>query len=216
MASLQFPVIVSPMFAENTYLVHLEDSPACVVVDPGVDPEAILDEIDRRQLQPQAILLTHGHADHIAGNAALRQRWPDLPIVIGRGDAEKLLDPEANLSAPFGLPLTSPPADKLLDEGDTYAAAGLEFEILETPGHCAGHIVYVYKGESPWTVIGGDVLFREGVGRVDFPDGNPSALVQSIRQKLYTLPDDTRVLPGHGEPTTIGHEKQHNPFVPGV
>lgn len=201
-------------FGENTYVVFRSGAPDCVVVDPGFEPGAIVTAIDERGLEPRAILLTHGHSDHIAGNAALRERWPDLPIMIGRHDASKLTDPAGNLSGPFGFPLTSPPADRLLDDGETVEAAGLAFEVRALPGHCRGHVVFVVGGVAPPVVLGGDVLFRESVGRTDFPDGDAAALASGIRSALYTLPDDTLVLPGHGPPTTIGHERRHNPHVP--
>jgi glyoxylase-like metal-dependent hydrolase (beta-lactamase superfamily II) len=133
--------------------------------------------------------------------------------MIGAGDAAKLTDPNGNLSAQYGLPITSPPADRLLREGDKVSLAGIELDVLETPGHSAGHIVFVWKEPTPWVVFGGDVLFQGSIGRSDFPDGSFEELAASIRTKLYTLPDDTQVLPGHGPPTTIGMEKRTNPFV---
>lgn len=202
-------------FAENTYILFRPGSPACVVVDPGFEPRAVIDWIEAQGLEPRCILLTHGHSDHIAGNAFLRERWPGLPIMIGRHDATKLVDPEQNLSAPFGLPLTSPPADRLLDDGDSLSVAGLALEVREIPGHSRGHVVFVIRGCEPPAVLGGDVLFQGSVGRTDFPDGDAAALAAGIRGRLYTLPDDTLVLPGHGPPTTVGHERRHNPFVPG-
>lgn len=205
--------IVSTPFEENTFVAHLQGRSDCLVVDPGLQPEKILLHLDEQRLQPAAILNTHGHADHIAGNAALKQRWPDCPLVIGRGDAAKLTDSSLNLSAGFGLPLVSPPADVLLDEGDSYSAAGFDLQVREIPGHCSGHIVFIWNGHEPPVVFGGDVLFAGSVGRVDFPDGSLERLTEGIHKKLFSLPDDTIVLPGHGPATTIGGEKQTNPFV---
>jgi len=206
--------IESRPFSQNTYVVHRPTRPAaCLVVDPGFEPEAIVAWIDGERLEPAAILLTHGHSDHIAGNAALRRRWPALPIMIGRNDAAKLGDAAANLSAPFGLPLVSPPADRLLADGETLEVGGVVLGVREIPGHSRGHVVFVLAEASPPVVLGGDVLFREGIGRSDFPDGDAAVLAAGIRNRLYTLPDDTLVLPGHGDPTTIGHERRHNPFV---
>jgi glyoxylase-like metal-dependent hydrolase (beta-lactamase superfamily II) len=111
------------------------------------------------------------------------------------------------------VPLVSPPADRLLDHGERVAVAGLEFSVREIPGHSRGHVVFVVEGVAPVVVFGGDVLFRESVGRSDFADGDADALAAGIRSQLYVLPDDAIVYPGHGGPTTIGHERRHNPFV---
>jgi len=206
--------VESQPFGENTYVVRRDGDARCLVIDPGFEPEAIVRWIDEQGLVPEAILLTHGHSDHIAGNGFLRGRWPDLPILIGRHDAAKLTSPAGNLSAAFGVPLVSPPADRLLDHGERLSVAGLDLAVREIPGHSRGHVVFVVEGVAPAVVFGGDVLFREGVGRSDFPDGDPAALSAGIREQLYALPDDTIVYPGHGSPTTIGHERRHNPFVP--
>ena len=210
---LKLGLVVSMPFDENTYIAYLSGRDECLVFDPGFEPEAIFEYLDTHSLVPAAIVCTHGHSDHIAGNAALKQRWPDCPLVIGRGDACKLTDPEGNLSALFGMELMSPPADRLLDEGERFEAAGLVLDVLETPGHSAGHIVLVCRQTDPWWVFGGDVLFRDSIGRHDFADGDFQALRRSIHEKLFTLPDETIVLPGHGAETTIGREKRGNPFV---
>jgi hydroxyacylglutathione hydrolase len=206
--------IESAPFGENSYIVARRGAAGAVVIDPGFEPDALITCLEERGLVPEAILLTHGHSDHIAGNAALRDRWPGLPILVGRNDASKLTDPVGNLSAGFGLPFTSPPADRLLAEGDRLDLAGLLIEVAEIPGHSSGHVVFRIDGIRPGLVFAGDVLFQEGIGRTDFADGDFRALAAGIRGKLYMLPDDTVVLPGHGSPTTIGHERRHNPFVP--
>jgi hydroxyacylglutathione hydrolase len=135
--------------------------------------------------------------------------------MIGRRDAGMLTDADANLSAPFGLPITSPVADRLLTEGDVVEEAGIRLEVLEIPGHSPGHIVLVYRGQ-PCLVFGGDVLFRGSVGRTDFPGGSSEQLFEGIRGKLFALPADTVVYSGHGPVTTIAHERRTNPFVGGV
>lgn len=211
--SLEIEVVVSPPFMENTWLLHHGDGTACALVDPGFQPGRIIDHLKRRKLTPKIILLTHGHADHIAGNRGLRQEYPQLPIVIGVGDALMLSDPVANLSGLGGIAVTSPPADRLLRDGDRITAIGLDFEVRDLPGHSPGHIVYILHGDPGPFVIGGDVLFQGAVGRFDFPGGDRDLLFQGIRTKLFVLPDQTTVFPGHGDPTTIGEERRNNPFV---
>jgi glyoxylase-like metal-dependent hydrolase (beta-lactamase superfamily II) len=206
--------VVSQPFYENSYVVWREGERNCIVLDPGFEPELIFEELDRHQLLPAAILNTHGHADHIAGNAACKERWPDCPLVIGENETAKLSDPILNLSGIFGSPLTSPPADQTVREGQQYSVGGFEFLVRDVPGHSSGHVVFLSQADRPMIVFGGDVLMAGGIGRTDFPDGDFELLAQGIRSKLYTLPDDTIVYPGHGEPTTIGREKGTNPYVP--
>jgi len=205
--------VVSAPFDENTYIAHLGDGCECVVIDPGFEPQAIIDYMSDHSLSPAAILCTHGHSDHIGGNAALKQQWPECPIMIGELDAEKLINPELNLSAAFGFAITSPPADRTLREGDRISTAGIVFDVFDTPGHSVGHVVLLYKQVTPWQLFGGDVLFSGSVGRTDLPGCSFEVLERSIHEKLFTLPDDTIVLPGHGPSTTIGREKRRNPFV---
>ena len=211
---LRVMCVESAPFGENTYLVFRPGMRACLVIDPGFEPDSVIGAIHAERLEPEAILITHGHSDHIAGNAALRREWPTLPIVIGHGDAVKLGDPAGNLSGGFGIAVTSPPADRVLHHGQRLDLAGMAIDVREIPGHSSGHVVFVLDRETPPLVFAGDVLFHESVGRTDFPDGDFAALAAGIRRHLYALPDETLVLPGHGPPTTVGHEKRHNPFVP--
>lgn len=211
--SLQVRLIESAPFLENTYLVHLPGRAEAVVIDPGLEPELILEALEENGLTVAAVLNTHGHADHIGGNAALKQVFPQAPLLIGAGDAIMLTDAEANLSAPFGIPIVSPPADRLLQEGETVEFAGMRFAIREIPGHSPGHIVFVAQESQPIQVFGGDVLFQGSIGRTDFPGGSFEQLRDGIHRKLFTLPDETLVYPGHGPVTTVGKEKRTNPFV---
>jgi glyoxylase-like metal-dependent hydrolase (beta-lactamase superfamily II) len=209
---LQIQTIVSAPFEENTYVVWCDGQDDALVIDPGLQPELILDFLTERNLGVAAILNTHGHGDHIGGNAALKQAYPQAPLVAGVNEAKLLIDANANLSAPFGMPITSPSADTLVREGETVEAAGIRLEVLDVPGHSPGHIVFVYRA-TPCLVFGGDVLFRGSIGRTDFPNCNGQLLLAGIRNKLFTLPPDTIVYPGHGPVTTIGYEKKTNPFV---
>jgi glyoxylase-like metal-dependent hydrolase (beta-lactamase superfamily II) len=183
-----------------------------VVIDPGLEPDLILEFLRERDLTTEAILNTHGHADHIGGNGAVKAAFPDAPLIIGEREAPMLTDAEINLSAPFGMPITSPPADRTVNEGDTVKAADLAFEVYEIPGHSPGHVVFLLRG-SPCLVFGGDVLFRGGIGRFDFPGGSEAQLLGGIRKKLFTLPPDTVIYPGHGPVTTVAHEMKTNPFL---
>lgn len=211
-ADLTVHSIESELFAENTYIIWRDGQTDCVVIDPGFQHELLIQYLKTEGLRPLAILNTHGHSDHIAGNDAMKQEWPDAPLVIGEGDAYKLTDPHANLSAPFGADLRSPPADRLVAEGHVIEFASMPFEVIETPGHSKGHVVFVHRTE-PDLIFGGDVLFRGNVGRTDFFDGSFQELEHSIQQKLFKFDPQTIVFPGHGPPTQIGVEIEHNPVV---
>lgn len=212
-AKINLARIVSDMFGQNCYVAQIEGRTDCVVVDPGLEPDKIIDYLDANSLTPAAILNTHGHSDHIGGNAALKQRWPACPVVIGQADADKLTNPQKNLSAMFGAAVVSPPADATVAEGQVYSAAGFDLEVREIPGHSVGHVVFVCTAHDPPMVFVGDVIFADSIGRSDFPDGDYRQLVEGIHQKLFTLPDETVLLPGHGPETTVGREKHSNPFV---
>jgi hydroxyacylglutathione hydrolase len=206
---LEIHPIVSMPFAENTYIVHRPGRADALVIDPGLEPELILQFLQQHGLTPAAILNTHGHVDHIGGNEALKTAFPKAPLIVGANEAPMLADPDANLSAPFGMPIVSPPADRLVGEGDVLDLAGITLEVRELPGHSPGHVVFIHRA-APVLVFGGDVLFQGGS---DFPGGSAEQLLDGIRAKLFTLPDDTVVYPGHGPPTITGHEKRTNSFV---
>ena len=136
-----------------------------------------------------------------------------MPIIIGTGDALFLTDPVVNMSAAYGLSVTSPTADRLVKEGDVLSIAGIDLEVFDVPGHSPGHVVYLLREPKPFMVLGGDVLFRGSIGRTDFPGGSFALLKAGIERVLWPLPPDTVVYPGHGPVTTTGHEKLTNPFV---
>lgn len=210
---VQIETIESHPFSENSYLVWKHGGAEAFVIDPGFEPELILEQIEERGLTLVAIVNTHSHLDHIAGNAAMKEAYPDAPVIIGHGEATFLTDPNLNRSAFYGMPLTSPPADRTVLDGGVLELAGLTMDVREIPGHSPGHVVFVIRDVAPTLVLGGDVLFRGSVGRTDFPGGSFNLLKQGIHEKLWPLPDDTVVYPGHGPVTTIGHEKRTNPFV---
>ena len=212
-SALQVHTIVSLPFQENTYIVWRAEGSNALVIDPGLGPDAILAFLEERSLTVAAILDTHGHADHIAGNEAIKGRYPDAPLIIGVNEVALLSDPDLNMSSPFGFAIVSPPADRLVNDGDILEVAGCRLEVREIPGHSPGHVVFVLHDEQPIIVFGGDVLFRGSIGRTDFPGGSFERLEAGIRTKLYTLADDAVVYPGHGPVTTVGHEKRTNPFV---
>lgn len=208
---MQVQAIESMPFAENSYLLRLPGRTDCVVIDPGLEPELILEAMDVQRLTLAAILCTHGHADHIGGNEALKRAFPQAPLLIGEVDAPMLTDAFLNLSALFGVPIVSPAAERTLREGDVVELAGIQLEVLETPGHSPGHIAYLDRQGG--RLFSGDVLFAGSVGRTDFPGCSFEQLRKTIQEKLFKLPDETEVFPGHGPITTIGEEKRSNPFV---
>lgn len=209
---LQIHCIVSRPFQENTYVLWLNDSTEALVIDAGLEPELILSFLEEQGLTAVGILCTHGHADHIGGNEFMKEQFPNAPLIIGEKEAPLLTDPNLNVSADFGFSIISPTADQTVNEGDVLELAGITLKILDVPGHSQGHIAYLREG-SPGQVFSGDVLFRQGIGRDDFPGGDGDVLRRSIREVMYALPDETVVYPGHGPVTTPGFEKKNNPFV---
>jgi len=161
-------------------------------------------------LNPVAVVLTHGHIDHIAGVVALHSTFPDAKVYIHELDAEMLREPRANLSAMSGMAFSAAPPDVSLQDGDVIEQAGVKLLVLHTPGHTPGGICLFCQAEGAAFV--GDTLFAGSIGRTDFPGGSMRQLLSSVKDRLFTLPDETKVYPGHGPATTIAHEKKYNPF----
>jgi len=215
-------VITFGPFEENCYLAVCPDTLEAAVIDPGGDAREILSRARSLRAHVKWIVVTHGHADHIAGNAGLKAALPKAKLAIHEADAKMLVDAELNLSAAFGAPITSPPADVLLHDRDVIAVGTIRLEVIHVPGHTPGGIA-LYSPVDPAlastaeskdpVLFSGDTLFRSGIGRHDFPGGSAAQLIESIRTRLLTLPADTIVNPGHGESTTIGEEARSNPFL---
>ncbi len=183
----------------------------CWVVDPGPSPDPLLEYLVKTGLEPERILLTHGHGDHIAGVAAVKESYPATVLTVPEADENMLSDPAANMSAAFGFHITTPPADETIGAGDELKMGALTWRVLDTSGHTPGGVSY-YCGEAE-VVITGDALFAESIGRTDIPGASEERQLKNIRENLLTLPDDVRILPGHGPISTIGHERQYNPFL---
>lgn len=197
-------------FGVNNYLVHSPGSRKALLIDACEDYQSILDKLSELNLELIYLINTHGHVDHVAGNAPII-RETGAQLMIHPLDHAYLKDPNLSLSAFMPGIQPSPEPDRLLNVGDVVELEDIRLAVLHTPGHTPGHITLVGKGEA----FVGDVIFRESIGRTDFPGGSYDQLVNSIRTKIYPLPDETILYNGHGPETTVGHEKQFNPFVRG-
>ena len=192
----------------NTFVVYDEETKDCFILDPGGYKQEIVDKIRELELRPSYIILTHGHGDHIGGIARLKQEFPDIKVVANKNEVELLEDSRKNDSLEmFGRALSVTP-DILTDDMDTMKVGNMELLFIFTPGHTPGGQSILVDGH----LFAGDTLFRFSVGRTDFWGGSFPQLKKSIVEKLFTLPDDTVVLPGHMGFTTIGEEKKYNPF----
>ncbi|MDN3511244.1 MAG: MBL fold metallo-hydrolase [Candidatus Jettenia sp.] len=202
------------------YIVAGKISNDAMIIDPGADAEAIIDFLKKGRLTPKIIVLTHGHGDHIGANAALKKAFPDIQICIHEEDQDMLPYPAKNLSilsAFYGGPtVRSPLANRLLRDGDMITVDEHIFDVIHTPGHTPGGICLSSKKREngkPPILFSGDTLFKESIGRTDFPGSNQEKLLRAIKERLFVLDEDTIVYPGHGPSTTILEEKKHNPFV---
>jgi len=194
-------------FATNCYIVGSKSIKEGMIIDPADEAQLILKNVKELGLDIKSIILTHGHLDHIGALKEVKEAT-DAEVAIHSDDVNLLQD--HSLGNLFGLSYPPPPPpDRLLKDGDSLDVGDLHFSVLHTPGHTPGGICLLGHG----VVFSGDALFNYGIGRTDFPGGSYSQLMESIRNKLMVLPDDTVIYPGHGPDSTIGAERQGNPFL---
>ncbi|MFO7895754.1 MAG: MBL fold metallo-hydrolase [Candidatus Cloacimonadales bacterium] len=199
---------LNPSFGTNTYLAWDEATKAACLIDPSAAGQEVLQFIAENNLQPKFIINTHAHYDHIGGNKFFQEKL-NIPIYASPTAAAALSDPQKNLSSYVGNELVSPAATKILSDQESVTLGKTKLKVISTPGHTKGGISLYCQP----LLFSGDTLFAESVGRADLPGGNMNTLLASIKNKLFSLPDATIVLPGHGPATSIGDEKIGNPFV---
>ena len=200
---------VTGIISTNCYLVINEDTKQAVVIDPAACPSYLMSHIKSEGLKIEAILLTHGHFDHIMGIDGFLSEF-DVPVYVHEEDADAMEDPVLNQSSTYTSGYTFGKARYLRDR-QTLELAGYTFQVIHTPGHTKGGCCYYVASEG--VLFSGDTVFQNSVGRTDFVNSSTSDLVHSVREKLFLLPDDTMVYPGHMGETKIGHEKKYNPYV---
>jgi hydroxyacylglutathione hydrolase len=211
-------------FQQHTRILGCEKTRQAICIDPGDEAERIVETLERHGLNLQAIALTHAHLDHVGGVAALKKLKPEAKINLHKGD-EFMYAGLPEQPGWIGIPRsqwaalgfafeTPPPVDEYWLDGQTYEVGELQFKVLHCPGHTPGHVVLYEPTERK--VFVGDVLFAGSIGRTDLPGGSMEQLLDSIKNKLLTLPDDVTVYSGHGPLTSIGEERLMNPFLTGV
>jgi len=207
-------IVVGPFYVSCHFVTETGSGPA-MIVDPGFDADDILAVVHEDGLDVRLIVNTHGHGDHIGQNERLKAEFPDAQLVAHQDAAPLLANPDLNLSALFGYRATSPAPDRLVREGDTIDLGTLSFEVIHVPGHSPGGMALGWRGAdgAPGSLFTGDCLFAGSIGRTDFPGGNGRLLIDGIREKLLSWPDETIVYPGHGPATTIGDERRNNAYL---
>ena len=193
-------------FTTNCYLITHNQK--CIVVDPGDEAEKIISTIEENNLMPIQIILTHAHIDHIKESPYLSKHF-NVEISICKNELPVLNDNSCNLSIFFGNPMPKINNLNLLNENDIISIDNEKLKIIETPGHTIGSIAIIGND----FIISGDTLFHESIGRTDLPTGNMNDILNSIKTKIFILPDNTKIYPGHMQETTISHEKKYNPFI---
>jgi hydroxyacylglutathione hydrolase len=205
---MKYERIVVGALETNCYLVYCEETRKCAVVDPGADADRIISLIDTKEFVPSVLINTHGHIDHVGANKDIKEKF-GIPLCIHASDSRMLDNILATTMGLFLGAKKSPKPDRFLEDGDEIQVGNKVLKVIHTPGHSPGSISLAGDG----FLLTGDVLFCGGVGRTDLPGGSWKDLEESIRNKIYTFPDATEVLPGHGPITTVGQEKISNPFV---
>ncbi len=209
--ALQFEILPVTPFLQNCTLLWDEASKQAVLTDVGGETDRLLAEVAARGLDLQAVWLTHGHVDHAAGVVALKQQCA-VPVLGPHHEDAFWLEQLPSIAQAYRFPPAAAfVPDRWLAEGEALRVGDYTFEVLHIPGHTPGHVVFYCAAAK--LLVAGDVLFLESIGRTDFPRGNHADLLHNIHRKILTLPEDTRVITGHGVMTTIGHEKRHNPFL---
>ncbi|MCQ2499657.1 MAG: MBL fold metallo-hydrolase [Lachnospiraceae bacterium] len=209
MSDIKIGKITLGVCQTNTYFIYREGSSDIIVFDPADRGEYLFSKFQEKGFNVAAILLTHGHFDHILGIEDL-QKHTDVKLYASEDEAELAKDIELNCSQMFRRECSVNP-DILFSDGEKVTLADIELEVIKTPGHTVGGCCYYI--EEAGFLISGDTLFLESVGRTDLPTGSMGTLIRSIKEKLFILPDETIVYPGHGPSTTIEHEKEYNPFI---
>lgn len=205
-----FDVVVVGPLGVNCCLLGCESTGQGVVVDPGGDVERIVAAIRKRGLTVTAIINTHGHFDHVGGNRQLKEAT-GAELLIHRAD-EPMLGRVTTVASMYGMPAENSPApDRFLEDGMLITFGNHTVQVIHTPGHTPGGCCLYLEREQ--RLISGDTLFADGIGRTDLPGGSYEQLQQSIRGRLFTLPEQVEVWPGHGPSTTIGHEQRNNPYL---
>jgi len=193
----------------NCYIVYHNDTREAFIVDPGDHAARLGDAVVKENLSLKAILLTHGHFDHMMAVPGLKERF-GVPVYAGEGEVELLQDSNSNLSGGWIGKPTVIPVDHSLKDGEEFSLAGFTVKTIHTPGHTGGGVCYYIAEEQ--VLFSGDTLFCESYGRTDLPTGSMSAIARSINERLLALPEDVMVYPGHSEETSIGHERKYNPL----
>lgn len=196
------------MCATNTYYVYDDETKRGLIVDPADSPDTIIAKADSLSMIPEAILITHGHFDHVLAMNKIREHY-GIKVYAGLTEKQVLHDMAMNLTSSFGMGQTFD-ADIYLKDGEEFETAGYHIRAIEVPGHTIGGMCYYFDKQG--VLFSGDTLFCESVGRSDFPGGSASALCRGIKDKLFVLPEHTKVYPGHMDETTIGNEIKYNPF----